>query len=82
MHGTCSLFPLLCTVQIDSYIIEIKKKKSISIHSLQLFHFIYIIVFSLQSEEQCQCHPEAEGCLLPSFSGSLLQAGIDTSAIT
>lgn len=24
MHGTCSLFPLLCTVQIDSYIVEIK----------------------------------------------------------
>lgn len=26
MHGTCSLFPLLCAVQIDSYIIEIIKK--------------------------------------------------------
>lgn len=35
MHGTCSLFPLLCTVQIDSYIIEIKlKKKKKYQHSL------------------------------------------------
>lgn len=33
MHGTCSLFPLLCTVQIDSYIIEIKLKKK-NQHSL------------------------------------------------